>query len=83
MRFRFEGWTGDLTNTWSAAAASFALVAIVFTATTPRKAVAVAEPIATVTAVEDAAAGVTFKIVTVDAMSPHVTWAPLTGDGSN
>ena len=83
MDLRFDSWATAVTGTLTAAAVSFTIVAIAFTATTPRKAAAIPEPIAAVTAVEDAAAGVTFKIVTVDAMSPHVTWAPLTGDGSN
>lgn len=81
MDLRFDSWASAVTGTWTAAAVSFVLVAIAFTATTPRKAAAVAEPIASNTA--DATADITFKIVTVDAMSPQVTSAPLTGDGSN
>lgn len=83
MDLRFDSWASAVTGTWTAAAVSFVLVAIAFTATTPRKAAAVAEPIASNTAVADATADITFKIVTVDAMSPQVTSAPLTGDGSN
>jgi hypothetical protein len=39
--------------------------------------------VASVEAVADAAAGVTFKIVPADVHGAMVSWAPLTGDGSN
>jgi len=80
MDLRFNSWE----STWTCAAASAALVAIVFTATMPRQSAAV---ISTPTTVEEAAAGITFKIAPADATGRHVSqqvsWAPLTGDGSN
>jgi len=83
MDQRFDIWAGAFARIWTAAAVSFVVVAIAYTATIPRNSAAVAQPIATVTSVEDAAAGITFKIVTVDAMSQHVSWVPPAGDGSN
>src|SRR5438270_451878 len=63
-----------------------ALAATVFAITAPRDSSAVGQPVglvASIEAAQDAAAGITFKIVPADAMSKTVAWTPLTGDGSN
>jgi hypothetical protein len=73
-------------NVWTYAVASVALVATVFAVATPRDSSAVAQSVASAVSVEalqDAAAGITFKIVPADVTSKIVAWAPLTGDGSN
>jgi hypothetical protein len=79
MDLRFN----SLETTWTYVAACFALVAIVYTASMPRHSAAVAEPINEATSVAEAAAGITFKIVPSEATGKRVSWAPLTGDGSN
>ena len=73
-------------KTLGCALASIAVIAIAIAGVTPRDAAAVAEVAAAAAIVEasaDAAAGVTFKIVPADVTSTKVSWAPLTGDGSN
>jgi hypothetical protein len=73
-------------STWTYAVASVALVATVFAVTAPRDSSAVIPSVglaASVAARQDAAAGITFKIVPADVMSKTVSWTPLTGDGSN
>jgi hypothetical protein len=73
-------------STWAYAVASVALVATAFAVTAPRDSVAVAQSVDSAVSVEasqDAAAGITFKIVPADVMSKAVSWTPLTGDGSN
>jgi hypothetical protein len=79
MYLRFNTWTG----TWTCAVASVALVATLFAVTAPWDSSTVAERVGSVEARPDAAAGITFKIVSADVMSKTVAWAPLTGDGSN
>jgi len=79
MDLRFN----SLETTWTYVAACVALVGIVFTATVPRQSAAVAEPISEAVSVAEAAAGITFKIVPTEATGQQVSWAPLTGDGSN
>ena len=54
---------------WTYAAASVAIVAIALLATAPRDSAAVGEPVGVVAPVEEAAAGITFKIVPADVMS--------------
>jgi len=66
---------------WGCAVASLALVTTAVAIVTPRDSVALSE--AVVEAQADAAAGVTFKIVPADAADARISWAPLTGDGSN
>ena len=82
MDLRLNTWTG----TWTCAVASVALVATLFAVTAPWDSSTVAEPAGSAAPVEarpDAAAGITFTIVSADVMSKTVAWAPLTGDGSN
>jgi len=66
---------------WGCAVASFALVTAAVAIVTPRNSVAMSA--AVVEASADAAAGVTFKIVPADVADARISWAPLTGDGSN
>ena len=73
MNLRFDSWTY--------AAASVALVAGLFAVTAPRDSAAVAESVPV--SLEEAAAGVTFRIMPTEATAKSVAWSPLTGDGSN
>jgi len=79
MDLHFKNWASN----WIYAAASVALVAVVLVATAPRDSAAIAEPAGVTAAVEAAAAAITFKIVPTDVMRKNLSWAPLTGDGSN
>ena len=73
-------------KTWGCTVAGIALVAAAIAIVTPRDSAAVADAATSAAAIEaraDAAAGVTFRIVSADAVSTMISWAPLTGDGSN
>jgi hypothetical protein len=74
-----NNWAGR----WTCAAASIVLVAVAFVVTAPRDLAAVAEPAGAIAPIEEAAAGITFKIMPADVMSRNLSWAPRTGDGSN
>ena len=79
MNLHLKNWISN----WIYAAASVALVSIVFVATAPRNSAAIADPVAVTAPIEEAAAGITFRIVPAEALSKNLSWAPLTGDGSN
>lgn len=69
-------------ETWGCALACVALIATGLTMM-PHDSAEVALSATIIEARADAAAGVTFKIVSADAASTKLSWTPLTGDGSN